>query len=169
MSLIFCLLARPKTIFTLTTSLALFLSAATFSHSTTVASAAVVGTSVVEATSSATSFVATEQETNAQPAEQIISVQQYVKNYFSKTPILARIAKCESQYRQYTTNGDLLRGREVREDVGVMQINETYHKAVSAKLGYNIYSMEGNLAYGKYLYDHQGTAPWSASAPCWDK
>ena len=146
----------------------MFLSAATLSHGTTIASAAVVNTPVIEATSTA-NFMVAEQESSAQPAEQIISVEQYVKNYYSKTPILAKISKCESQYRQYTTNGNVLRGREVREDVGLMQINETYHKATSGKLGYNIYSMEGNLAYGQYLYDHQGTAPWSASQPCWDK
>ncbi len=146
----------------------MFLSAATFQNSTTAASAAVVNAPVIEATST-TNLVVPEQETSAVPAEQIISVQQYVNNYYSKTPILAKVAKCESQYRQFTTNGDVLRGREVREDVGLMQINETYHKADSIKLGYNIYSMEGNLAYGQYLYDHQGLAPWSASAPCWNK
>jgi hypothetical protein len=162
------LLARNWLIFTLSTTFALFLSAATLNHGTNVASAAVENPSVIHAaTTVATATTVDQIDTPAD--EPIVSVEQYVKNYYSKTPILARIAKCESQYRQFATNGKVLRGREVYEDVGVMQINETYHKATSQKLGYDIYTLDGNLAYAEYLYERQGTQPWSASAPCWDR
>jgi hypothetical protein len=164
------LTARNWLIFTLTTSLALFLSA-TFNQSPAIASAAVENTPVIEAASISVSLAKPVSEIDMIdiPKEPIVSMEQYVKTYFADTPILAEIARCESQYRHYTTNGKLLRGRVVSQDVGVMQINETYHLAASKKLGYDIHTLEGNLAYGQYLYDKQGVQPWSASAPCWDR
>jgi hypothetical protein len=50
-----------------------------------------------------------------------------------------------------------------------MQINEHYHSATAAKLGLDLYTIQGNVAYARYLYDKQGTAPWSSSQPCWGK
>jgi len=48
-----------------------------------------------------------------------------------------------------------------------MQINEKYHKTTARELGYDLYTLEGNLLYGKYLYDTQGSNPWKASSRCW--
>ena len=96
-------------------------------------------------------------------------VKRITKEYFKDTPILAEIARCESTYRQFTSNGQLLRGRVNGADVGVMQINEKYHLARSKKLGIDIYTLEGNLKYGALLYKEQGSQPWSASRPCWGK
>jgi hypothetical protein len=165
------LTARNWLIFTLTTSLALFLSAATLNQSTPVASAAVENTPVIEAASINVSLASPIPELDMIdiPEHPIVSMEHYVKNYFADTPILAEIARCESNYRQYTVNGKVLRGRQVSQDVGLMQINETYHLSASKKLGYDIYTVEGNLGYGKYLYEKQGVQPWSASAPCWDR
>ncbi|MDB5266300.1 MAG: hypothetical protein JWN89_115 [Parcubacteria group bacterium] len=50
-----------------------------------------------------------------------------------------------------------------------MQINENYHLEDSKKLGYNIYTIEGNVAYAKYIYDKSGAKPWMSSSPCWAK
>ncbi len=50
-----------------------------------------------------------------------------------------------------------------------MQINEKYHLKRSQTLGYDIYTLTGNLAYAKRLYEEEGTKPWKASAPCWLK
>lgn len=98
------------------------------------------------------------------------SVQQYVKTYFADEPVMYAIAGCESHYRQYDPeNGQIFRGIVNNKDVGVMQINETYHAATAAKLGLDLYTMQGNAAYAKYLYDREGTAPWSSSEPCWGK
>lgn len=137
--------------------------------STTANPAVTVETSIVKA-EPATVFEATPE---AMPSEEIldsiVTVEQYVKTYFAKTPVLAQIAKCESQYRQFSSSGNVLRGRKVPADVGVMQINESYHKAISEKLGYNIYTLDGNLAYAQYLYDKQGTKPWRASEVCWGR
>jgi hypothetical protein len=141
-----------------------------YNPGTTLAQAAVVETTpIVEAAPASVINALPFDDLQSVPKEPIVSIEQYVKTYYAKTPILARISKCESQYRQFTTNGNVLRGREVPQDVGIMQINETYHLATAKKLGYDIYTIDGNLGYGKYLYDTQGTQPWSASAPCWDR
>lgn len=92
-----------------------------------------------------------------------------MREYFKETPILAEVARCESHYRQFTKKGDVLRGEVNRSDVGVMQINEYYHGKTAEKLGINLYSLEGNLAYAKNLYERQGVAPWVHSKKCWSK
>jgi hypothetical protein len=149
---------------TLTTSLALFLSAVTLDNSSLASTT--VGVPVVKQT--ATVFIAIPEEMpQVKPTEPIVSVEQYVKAYFADAPIMAQVSRCESQYRQFTKDGALLRGRVVKEDVGVMQINETYHLETSRKLGYDIHTLDGNLAYGRYLYEKQGTQPWNSSKPCW--
>jgi hypothetical protein len=121
--------------------------------------------SVVEATSPLELTDATATQTISTIAP--LNLESYVRAYFAKTPVLAQVAKCESRFRQFDKNGQVLRGLAVREDVGIMQVNEYYHKDVSTKLGFDIYTLDGNLAYAKWLYDREGTAPWSASKACW--
>lgn len=95
------------------------------------------------------------------------TVEDVVKDYFKDIPILAKVAQCESEFRQVNENGDVLRGTANRFDVGVMQINEKYHLDRSETMSMNIYTLAGNLEYAHALYDVSGTAPWSASKPCW--
>ena len=95
------------------------------------------------------------------------TVEEYVQEYFKKTPILAEVAWCESRYRQFTPYGDIFRGEINNKDVGVMQVNEYFHLKTAQRLGYNLYSLEGNLAYAQYLYDKEGTVPWNSSSRCW--
>jgi hypothetical protein len=82
--------------------------------------------------------------------------------------IALRIAKCESGLRQFE-NGKVLRGIQNSQDIGVFQINEYYHLAESQKLGkeFYLYATQGNINYAKYLFDQQGTKPWSWSKDCW--
>lgn len=96
-------------------------------------------------------------------------VEAHVREYFSDAPIMAEVARCESHFTQFTQSGKVLRGRVVPEDVGVMQINETYHLERSIELGYDIYTLDGNLGYARHLYEELGARPWLASAPCWAK
>jgi hypothetical protein len=105
----------------------------------------------------------------AQPMPQAQTVEQYVKAYFADVPVMYAIAGCESHYHQYNANGSISRGIVNNLDVGVMQINEHYHAATAAKLGLDLYTMQGNAAYARYLYDNEGVAPWSSSEPCWGK
>lgn len=101
--------------------------------------------------------------------EQPVTLAKYVQEYFAETPILAKIAFCESTLRQVDKSGKVLRGKVNPDDVGLMQINESYHGEKAVSMGLDLETIEGNLAYAKYLYDNQGTAPWSASAKCWNK
>lgn len=99
----------------------------------------------------------------------ILTTEAQVKAYFADTPILAEVAFCESRFRQFDENGNVLRGIENSQDVGVMQINEKYHLDTAQKLGLNLHTLEGNMAYAKYLYETQGTKPWNYSSGCWGK
>lgn len=95
-------------------------------------------------------------------------VESFVRTYFSDVPVLAEIARCESHFRQNDVRtGTVLRGLVNRDDVGVMQINTRYHATTAQKLGYNLYTLAGNLAYARHLYEREGTRPWSASRACW--
>lgn len=111
----------------------------------------------------------TKTETKTQ-IEAGVSTENFVKEYFKDTPILAEIARCESGFRQFDKNGNVLRGIKNNKDVGVMQINEYYHAATAEKLGYDLHDIEDNMRFAKeYLYDKQGSRPWLASSPCWSK
>ena len=98
-----------------------------------------------------------------------INTELYVRHYFSDIPILAKIAYCESRFRQFTKNGYPLRGEVNKYDVGVMQINEFYHDKVAEKRGDNLHTLDGNLSYARYLYEKEGARPWMSSSPCWAK
>ena len=97
----------------------------------------------------------------------IMSTEQYVRQYFSDIPIMIQIARCESTFRQLDDSGEVHRGNVNSEDVGVMQINEHYQLQTAEKENYNIYTLQGNTAYARALYDKQGTAPWDSSKACW--
>lgn len=96
------------------------------------------------------------------------TTKEIVEDYFVNTPIMVEIASCESGFRQLDANGSVLRGRVNNSDVGVMQINEYYHLKTANSLGIDIHTLEGNLAYAKYLYDKEGTKPWIHSSKCWN-
>jgi hypothetical protein len=97
----------------------------------------------------------------------ISTVENVVKDYFKDIPVLAKVASCESQFRQFNLDGSVLRGVKNSFDVGVMQINEKYHLEQSKEKNVDIYSLNGNLEYARDLYNESGTAPWSSSKPCW--
>ncbi len=102
-------------------------------------------------------------------ANQPLTLEAYVRLYYRETPILAEIAKCESRFRHLGVNGKVLRGEAVVEDVGVMHINEFYHEDAAKVLGLDLHTLDGNLAYAKWLYNKEGTAPWYSSSKCWQK
>lgn len=80
---------------------------------------------------------------------------------------MIRIAWCESRFRQYDKDGTLFRGKVNSSDVGVMQINTYYHLNTAKKMGLDLETVEGNMAYAKYLYEREGTTPWNSSSACW--
>ena len=97
------------------------------------------------------------------------SVQQFARTYFADIPIMIDIARCESKFRQFDADGNVLRGKVNTGDIGLMQINEGYHAEAAAKLGVDINTIEGNAAYARYLYEREGTQPWISSSKCWGK
>ncbi len=99
-------------------------------------------------------------------ANQPITLEEYVRDYFADNPALAEVAKCESRFRHFDARG-VLRGEVDRNDVGVMQINERYHEPRAEKLGFDLKTLEGNLGYAKWLYDKEGLQPWASSGKCW--
>jgi hypothetical protein len=83
--------------------------------------------------------------------------------------LAVKIAFCESTLRQFGQDGEALRGIHNSDDVGLFQINEKFHLAKSQKLGYDIHTTEGNIAYAMWLLANEGAKPWHWSKPCWSK
>ncbi len=105
----------------------------------------------------------------ADEIDNIMSTEQFVRQYFKDVPIMIEIAKCESHFRQLDSDGEIHRGVVNNADVGVMQINELYHLNTAKRENLNIYTLEGNTAYARDLYERQGTDPWNSSRACWGK
>jgi hypothetical protein len=91
-----------------------------------------------------------------------------VRSYFSDIPVMIQIARCESNFRQYNDAGEVLKNTRSSAK-GVFQIMESLHEDPAQKLGYDITTLEGNMAYARDLYERQGTRPWTASSACWNK
>src|SRR5688572_25351326 len=83
-----------------------------------------------------------------------------VREAFADAPEMISVAKCESGYRQYASEGVVLRGGPAKQYVGLFQIDEPLHSAWASTLGFDILTPEGNIAYARRLYDAKGTQPW---------
>jgi|SRR3989338_650928 len=97
------------------------------------------------------------------------SVESDVREYFRDIPILAEVAKCESGFKHVGGNGEIIKGKVNRGDLGVMQINKYYHEKDALKLGLDLKTLQGNMAFARKLYDKYGTNPWQSSSECWEK
>lgn len=85
-------------------------------------------------------------------------------------PILEKIAICESGGNHFEADGvTVKRGKVNPLDIGMFQINEKYHLEASKKLGLDIHTLEGNIAYALVLYRQEGTTPWNWSKSCWNR
>jgi hypothetical protein len=114
---------------------------------------------VVEKTTSSTEEIFTTNDPKV--------MEMYLRREYAADPILVDIARCESNFRQFDKDGNIIHGIANKADVGVMQINEKYHALMAAKLGLDLHTVEGNVAYARHLYYEQGSKPWSASEKCW--
>jgi len=102
-----------------------------------------------------------------QKVEQTKSTEAIVRSYFQDIPVMAEIARCESHFRQNLDDGSVLQGRIDSADTGVMQINKRYHEATAAAMDLNLDDLYQNMEYARFLYERQGTQPWSSSMSCW--
>lgn len=84
------------------------------------------------------------------------------------SPILDRIAFCESHGHQLNPSGQVLLNVNTNGtvDIGKYQIN-SIHEAEATKLGDDLFTLEGNTAYAKYIYANKGTGDWASSQKCW--
>lgn len=113
--------------------------------------------------------VSTDQAAYAAIIDNPDTLGEYVREYFADAPVMADIAWCESRMRHINKDGTIFRGTVDRDDIGVMQINTRYHLAEAKEMGIDIYSLSGNLAYARHIYEKQGLKPWYSSSPCWSK
>jgi hypothetical protein len=97
------------------------------------------------------------------------TIKQLVIDEFGADSVMVNVASCESRYRQFKPDGTLFRGIQNPKDVGVFQVNEYYHLEASKKMGIDIYTIEGNIRYARYLYSKNGTRDWNWSKPMWSK
>jgi hypothetical protein len=100
-------------------------------------------------------------------ADPSIDTEAIVRSYFADIPIMIEVARCESTFRHTLADGSVLQGRVDPDDTGVMQINKFFHEETAVAMQLNLDDIYHNMAYARYLYERQGTQPWSASMPCW--
>lgn len=91
-----------------------------------------------------------------------------VEHAFPNDPTMVRIAQCESRFRQFDANGRVLAGGIDPDDTGTFQINKRYHIVQADKMVLDINTLEGNIAYAKYLRKKNGYKDWLASKKCWE-
>lgn len=111
------------------------------------------------------SFAGTKVTTPTIPTQ--IETEKRIREYFKDIPVMIEIARCESNFRQYTDAGNPLRGGASGGMVGVFQFFESIHATGALALGYDITTLEGNLGYAKHVYEAQGTTPWDPAKYCW--
>jgi hypothetical protein len=100
-------------------------------------------------------------------ADKEVVVKETIK--FEDIPMLVKICKAESGGKQFNSNGDVLRGKVTPSDIGYCQISEVYNNDLARKLGYDIYTEQGNKDFAVYLYFTRGVQPWMASSGVWSK
>lgn len=98
-----------------------------------------------------------------------LDTERIVRSYFKDIPVLIEVARCESTFRHTLEDGSVLKGVVDPADTGVMQINKRYHQKTAAAMSLDLEDIYHNMAYARHLYETQGTQPWSASAPCWNR
>jgi hypothetical protein len=99
----------------------------------------------------------------AKPSPAVIEA--VVTSYFADTPIMIEIARCESNFRQFTDNGEVFYGGAGGGMVGIFQFYEAIHKAAAAIRGYDLATVAGNIGYARHLYQEQGVTPWQSCVP----
>ncbi len=77
---------------------------------------------------------------------------------FPDEPIMLAIAQCESGIRQYNGSGEVIRSHTA--DSGLFQINDVW-LTKAQELGYDINTVEGNIAMAQHIKEVQGLRAWS--------
>ncbi len=88
-----------------------------------------------------------------------------VRLYFADFPTMVAIAKCESGFRQFDSDGSVLFDPSYSM-IGIFQ-ESSAHLPRALDMGMNILTVDGNLAYARHLYQTNGIDPWMDSYGCW--
>lgn len=91
-------------------------------------------------------------------------VEAKVREYFADIPVMIDVAKCETNFRQFKADDSTLHDA-TGTYVGVYQIDEKLHFMNAWGLNMNLYTLEGNMAYARHLYNSKGSAPWRGCVP----
>lgn len=101
--------------------------------------------------------------------ETTYAVQEKIVEVSKKSPVLERIAHCESNNMHYrdgqvifnvNTNGTV--------DIGRYQINSVWNKKAT-ELGLDLTKEKDNEAMATWIYENRGTEDWYSSKKCWQK
>jgi hypothetical protein len=92
-------------------------------------------------------------------------VEKLVREYFINAPVMVEVARCESNFRQFTDGGSVFLGGTGGGMIGVFQLYGAVHSSSALALGFDINTLEGNLGYAQHLYQKSGTRPWLACVP----
>ncbi len=89
----------------------------------------------------------------------------------ASSPVLERIAKCESGGTHYRKGQVIFNGANSNGsvDVGKYQINVSAWGAKATELGLDLTKEKDNEEMAKWIYKNKGTEPWYASRHCWNK
>ncbi len=81
--------------------------------------------------------------------------------------LLKAIIQCESSWRQFDKNGNLLISKG---NQGLGQINKLAHEKTYNEMGLDIKNPYHNLKFTVFLYKRDGINPWEKwSGHCWQK
>jgi hypothetical protein len=91
-----------------------------------------------------------------------------------ETPVLDRIAGCESQGNRnskgthFDKNGQVLMRSNTNRtvDLGKYQINTVWFSKAT-ELGLDLTKEDDNKKMAEWIYYNRGTGDWSASSKCW--
>lgn len=90
-------------------------------------------------------------------------------------PILQKICNAEvtgnpsTPSYQFNKDGSVVRGKVNRSDIGYCMINEPLWNDQARKLGYDIYTEQGNKDMALWLFQNYGNEPWYLSKSMWKK
>lgn len=95
------------------------------------------------------------------------ATQEKIVTVDADSPVMERIAKCESGGSHYDKNGQVV--INATQDIGKYQINVPIWGKTAHTLGFNLSNERDNKAMAYYIYKNFGTGPWSASFHCWNR
>ncbi len=95
-------------------------------------------------------------------SEEQTRLKRAILNEFDDVPKMAKIAYCESGYKQFDSEGNVLKSKT--NDYGLFQINsDTWDKkAKEIGLDYKNSSTD-NIKMARYIYERQGIGAWTCA------